>query len=70
MRDHLIAGKHDTLINYLSAGEDARLSVPTPDHYLPLLYVIAQQQAGRLSVLRWRGSKWELLIWRLLWWGK
>lgn len=34
------------LINYLSPGEDAQLSVPTPEHYLPLLYVIAQQQPG------------------------
>jgi 4,5-DOPA dioxygenase extradiol len=22
------------------------LSIPTPDHYLPLLYVVATQQAG------------------------
>lgn len=36
----------DALINYLNEGEDARLSAPTPDHYLPLLYVIAQQQPG------------------------
>lgn len=49
VRQHLISGKHDPLINYLSAGEDARLSVPTPDHYLPLLYVIAQQQAGEAA---------------------
>lgn len=34
------------LINYPSLGEDAQLSVPTPEHYLPLLYVIAQQQPG------------------------
>lgn len=46
VRNHLIAGNHAVLIDYLSAGEDAHLSVPTPDHYLPLLYVIAQQQAG------------------------
>jgi 4,5-DOPA dioxygenase extradiol len=24
-------------------GEDARLSIPTPEHYLPLLYCIALQ---------------------------
>lgn len=46
VRSHLLAGNHRQLINYLAEGEDARLSVPTPDHYLPLLYVIAQQQAG------------------------
>lgn len=39
-------GDHEALINYLNEGEDARLSVPTPDHYLPLFYVIAQQQEG------------------------
>lgn len=41
-RDLLTAGDHDPLINYESLGKDALLSAPTPDHYLPLLYVIAQ----------------------------
>ena len=28
------------LVNYESLGRDAMLSAPTPDHYLPLLYVL------------------------------
>ena len=27
-------------------GADAQLSVPTPEHYLPFLYVIAAQRDG------------------------
>lgn len=45
-RELLLAGYHDPLIAYESLGRDAALSVPTPEHYLPLLYVIAQQRDG------------------------
>ncbi len=31
---------------YETLGRDAMLSILTPDHYLPLLYVIALQQEG------------------------
>lgn len=30
----------DKLVSYESAGREAQLSVPTPDHYFPLLYVL------------------------------
>jgi 4,5-DOPA dioxygenase extradiol len=41
---HLLARNHQPLIAYESLGRDAQLSIPTPEHYLPLLYVIALQR--------------------------
>ena len=43
-RELLLAHHHEPLIAYETLGRDAALSVPTPEHYLPLLYVIAQQR--------------------------
>jgi 4,5-DOPA dioxygenase extradiol len=34
------------LVNYERLGPDAALAIPTPDHYLPLLYVLATRQQG------------------------
>lgn len=34
----------NTLIHFEKLGEMAELSVPTPEHYLPLLYVMAQRE--------------------------
>jgi 4,5-DOPA dioxygenase extradiol len=43
VRDALARRDHDALVDYAAGGEDAALSVPTPEHYLPLLYVAALQ---------------------------
>jgi 4,5-DOPA dioxygenase extradiol len=43
-RQMLLASEHKPLIHYDSLGRDAGLSIPTPDHFLPLLYVIATAQ--------------------------
>lgn len=43
-REMLSAGEHAPLLNYEKLGSDALLSIPTPEHYLPLLYVIASRQ--------------------------
>ena len=48
LRGHIAAGRHDELADYPSRPE-ARLAVPTPEHYLPLLYAIALQQAGETA---------------------
>ncbi len=45
-REMLLAGHHESLIAYEKFGRDAMLSVPTPDHYLPFVYVIAQMREG------------------------
>lgn len=34
-------GDHSSLANYHSLGREAELSIPSPDHYLPLLYTLA-----------------------------
>jgi 4,5-DOPA dioxygenase extradiol len=45
-RELLLTGEDGRLIEYEKLGHDAMLSAPTPDHYLPLLYVIALRREG------------------------
>lgn len=44
VRTALRSGNVESLIAYEKLGKDALLSVPTPDHYLPFLYILAQRQ--------------------------
>jgi 4,5-DOPA dioxygenase extradiol len=39
-RELLLKGNDAPLVNYQSLGHDAIMSAPTPEHYLPLLYVL------------------------------
>jgi 4,5-DOPA dioxygenase extradiol len=42
----MLAGEYKPLIEYQKLGKEALLSIPTPEHYLPLLYVVATRQPG------------------------
>jgi 4,5-DOPA dioxygenase extradiol len=46
VRKLILAGDHKPLIDYEMLGQDALLSIPTPDHYLPLLYVLGISEKG------------------------
>jgi 4,5-DOPA dioxygenase extradiol len=46
VRGLLQAGDDGPLVAYGTLGPEAMLAVPTPDHYLPLLYVIALRMKG------------------------
>jgi 4,5-DOPA dioxygenase extradiol len=49
-RQMLQAGEFHPLIQYEKLGRDAQLAIPTPDHFLPLLYVIgASQKSDRVA---------------------
>ena len=44
-KELMTAGEFEPLINYENLGRDALLAIPTPDHYLPLLYVLGTKRA-------------------------
>ena len=42
--EHIATRHHEGLLGYETLGSDALLAIPTPEHYLPLLYVLALQR--------------------------
>lgn len=44
VRERIRARRHADLVDYGRLGPDAALAIPTPEHYLPLLYALALQR--------------------------
>jgi len=40
----ILNGEHPSLINYQHLGKEALLAIPTPEHYLPLLYTLGLKE--------------------------
>lgn len=40
-KEHIASGDHKPLIEYEKLGSAAKLSIPTNEHYLPMLYILA-----------------------------
>ncbi len=47
----IMEDRHAELADYLSLGSAVRMAVPTPEHYLPLLYALALKQADETVTL-------------------
>lgn len=45
-RGFISSGDDLPLVDYQALGRDALLSAPTPDHYLPLIYILALRREG------------------------
>lgn len=44
VRDLILQSNHQALVEYEKLGKEAMLSIPTPDHYYPLMYTLGTQE--------------------------
>jgi 4,5-DOPA dioxygenase extradiol len=64
MARFMLAGDHQAIVNYDRLGKSARLSVPTNEHFLPLLYVLGLQDDGEPLHFFAEGLEWGSLSMR------
>ncbi|MCX6350802.1 MAG: 4,5-DOPA dioxygenase extradiol [Bacteroidetes bacterium] len=51
MKKYILNGDHQSLINFNSQGKAFDLAIPTPEHYLPLLYALAMKEENEKITL-------------------
>ncbi|MEI7423617.1 MAG: 4,5-DOPA dioxygenase extradiol [Prolixibacteraceae bacterium] len=51
MKKYMLDGDHQKLINFKSEGKAFDLAIPTPEHFLPLLYILGLKEKNeKLSI--------------------
>lgn len=51
MKASILSGDHQPLVKFQSQGMAFALAIPTPEHFLPLLYVLALQRNNEEAIL-------------------
>jgi 4,5-DOPA dioxygenase extradiol len=51
MKNLILSDDHKSLINYRSQGREFELAIPTPEHYLPLLFVLGLKDEDDTAAL-------------------
>jgi 4,5-DOPA dioxygenase extradiol len=44
MKSYILSGNHKALINFRLESRASQLAIPTPEHFLPLLYILALKE--------------------------
>lgn len=55
IKSALVNNKHEDIINYEKFGQSAKLSVPTDEHFIPLIYLVAMQQEDEKAKFIYEG---------------
>ena len=50
-KNYILNGNHQPLMSYETLGSEVKLAIPTPEHYLPLLYTLGLQNASEAAVI-------------------
>jgi 4,5-DOPA dioxygenase extradiol len=51
INSYIVEGNHKDLINYRSQGSAIQLAIPSPEHYLPLIYTLALKEKDEAANL-------------------
>lgn len=51
MKEFILLDNHGSLIKYTEQGQEFNMAIPSPDHYLPLLYALALKKENEPMIL-------------------